>query len=486
MILDETLKQVFYKATTNAEFGKYFSQLPLSQDYFSDNVDLAKYIQRHYYKNDSPVSMSSLLIEIENDLSVRHKNTKEDLDNWKLSINNLSDLSNSDNFSNNEEINQETDKWLRRKKFYQIITDSISNNHIGDEKSTNQLIDKLDQLSLIGSEDSKIDSIDLFNDDSTDKIIDMVKEDKKDYISTGYPSIDNDLFGGLSRGELGMIIGSYGQGKTMALTNLASNYLINGLDVCFIELEEKGVRMVMRILSTLAQKSKRKLFGLNDEDTSNYLKSIMNQLINRHKNGSLGKFELWTADSYEVGLSTIEKKLNHYFQLNNKYPDIIMIDYPELLTNEFDRNNRRDDVSMGMLYHKIRDLGSKYNSVIWTASQTNRMSSLENTITGYSISGSAQKLHAVELAITINSNKEEFENNFIRLYVDKARNHSDTFQKTLMFKVDPSCSRIMEESPAEKEEHQKLIDEMGTSSTKKGMSYSRTENELKKLRKEIE
>ena len=210
--------------------------------------------------------MSSLLIEIENDLSVRHKNTKEDLDNWKLSINNLSDLSNSDNFSNNEEINQETDKWLRRKKFYQIITDSISNNHIGDEKSTNQLIDKLDQLSLIGSEDSKIDSIDLFNDDSTDKIIDMVKEDKKDYISTGYPSIDNDLFGGLSRGELGMIIGSYGQGKTMALTNLASNYLINGLDVCFIELEEKGVRMVMRILSTLAQKSKRKLFGLNDED----------------------------------------------------------------------------------------------------------------------------------------------------------------------------------------------------------------------------
>ena len=62
--MDETLKQVFYKATTNAEFGKYFSQLPLSQDYFSDNVDLAKYIQRHYYKNDSPVSMSSLLIEI--------------------------------------------------------------------------------------------------------------------------------------------------------------------------------------------------------------------------------------------------------------------------------------------------------------------------------------------------------------------------------------------------------------------------------------
>ena len=114
------------------------------------------------------------------------------------------------------------------------------------------------------------------------------------------------------------------------------------------------------------------------------------------------------------------------------------------------------------------------------------MSSLENTITGYSISGSAQKLHAVELAITINSNKEEFENNFIRLYVDKARNHSDTFQKTLLFKVDPSCSRIMEESPAEKEEHQKLIDEMGTSSTKKGMSYSRTENELKKLRKEID
>ena len=90
---------------------------------------------------------------------------------------------------------------------------------------------------------------------------------------------------------------------------------------------------------------------------------------------------------------------------------------------------------MGMLYHKIRDLGSKYNSVIWTASQTNRMSSLENTITGYSISGSAQKLHAVELAITINSNKEEFENNFIRLYVDKARNHSDTFQKTLLFQL---------------------------------------------------
>ena len=480
--MDETLKQVFYKATNNPEYGKYFSQLPLSSDYFGEFVDLAKYIQRHYYNSDQPISMSSLLIEIENDLNNRHKNTKEELDGWKLSVTNLADLSDTDNYANSEEINQAADKWLRRKKFYQIITESISNNNIGDAKSTNQLIDKLDQLSLIGSEDSELSSIDLFNQDNSDKIIEMVKDDKKDYISTGYKSLDNDLYGGLSRGELGMVIGSYGQGKTMTLANLSANYLINKLDVCFIELEEKPVRMIMRMLSTLVKKSKRELFGLKDEDNSKYLENILRQLTNRYNQHTLGKFELWSANSYEVSLDTIEKKLNRYFQVNNKYPDVIMIDYPELLNNEFDRVNRRDDVSMGMLYHRIRDLGAKYKSVVWTASQTNRMSSLENTITGYSISGSAQKLHAVELAITVNSNKEEFKNNFLRLYVDKARNHSDTFEPTLMFKVDPSCSRIIEESPAEKEEHQKLIDEMGTSSSKKGMSYDRTESELKKLR----
>lgn len=78
--------------------------------------------------------------------------------------------------------------------------------------------------------------------------------------------------------------------------------------------------------------------------------------------GRLGQFTLWTAESYTVTLSAIEKKLQKYYQDKGFYPDMLIIDYPELLKNDYINSGVREEHATEMLTHSIRDLAK---NIIW-------------------------------------------------------------------------------------------------------------------------
>jgi len=55
-------------------------------------------------------------------------------------------------------------------------------------------------------------------------------------ISTGWASVDKKLFGGFNRGELNIFAGGSGAGKSLFLQNLAVNWSLAGLNVCYVSL----------------------------------------------------------------------------------------------------------------------------------------------------------------------------------------------------------------------------------------------------------
>jgi hypothetical protein len=62
-------------------------------------------------------------------------------------------------------------------------------------------------------------------------------KDKNGQVSTGWPSMDRRLFGGMNRGELNIFAGGSGAGKSLFLANLGVNWALQGLNVVYLTLE---------------------------------------------------------------------------------------------------------------------------------------------------------------------------------------------------------------------------------------------------------
>ena len=62
-------------------------------------------------------------------------------------------------------------------------------------------------------------------------------KDNNGQVSTGWPTMDKRLFGGMNRGELNIFAGGSGAGKSLFLANLGVNWALAGLNVLYLTLE---------------------------------------------------------------------------------------------------------------------------------------------------------------------------------------------------------------------------------------------------------
>lgn len=491
ILLDETLRQVFYKAMKDSDFGKnVFYSLPLSEDYFGEEVDLAKYIQKFYYNHNSDISGHSLKLLIEKDLENTHHLTEEVRNDWEVKINDVVDI--EDNFSNNQDINDLVDSWSRKKLFYKSITETVSNHDISKSDVINGLITKLENINSL-TKKSNITDLDVFNTETLENTISEISDSFSEPVPTGFRDLDNALYTGLRAKEAGMVVASTGAGKTTTLLNLASNYLINKFPVVFLELEEDMGQLILKSLSNLVNMSRSNFFDSSNSIDVNTLSKILSLVDKAYSEKRLGKFNLWNAESYTVTIEDIENRLKDYFDNLGYYPKVLIIDYPDLMLNNFENSNLQSNVATERMFHKLRDLAKKYGIILWVASQANRSGYLSQDITLYSIEGSKAKTNSMDLIVSVNATSKEYDEGFTRLKILKARNRSDHFPSDsyVKLKVDKSSVRYLDESPEEEEEHQKLLDELGTAlntspKTNKKMDYQITDGEIQNLRDRIE
>ena len=82
-------------------------------------------------------------------------------------------------------------------------------------------------------------------------------KDKNGQISTGWPTIDKKLFGGMNRGELNIFAGGSGAGKSLFLANLGVNWSLQGLNVVYLtlELSEEDISYSDEVLNIMLDKN---------------------------------------------------------------------------------------------------------------------------------------------------------------------------------------------------------------------------------------
>lgn len=226
-------------------------------------------------------------------------------------------------------------------------------------------------------------------------------------ISTGWPAIDKVLNGGWERQTLSTFIAPTGAGKSMFLVNVASAALERGLNVLYCTLEMADWKIGLRADSYFSG------VPINDvADNEERVASIV-------KEKAKGRLIIKEWPTKQASVQTIRAHIQKLEQTKEFKPDIIVLDYADLLRGTRGYGEKRHELEG--IYEELRGLAQEFNAVVVTADQTNRAGLNDEIVTLQSIAESYAKATVCDLIITISRKMEDKQNGTGRLFVAKSR-----------------------------------------------------------------
>ena len=149
-----------------------------------------------------------------------------------------------------------------------------------------------------------------------------------------------------------------------------------------------------------------------------------------------------------TNVSNIRSLLNILRNHENFIPDTIIVDYIGLLKIS-DKGMAKYE-AMEQTVTDLRGLAQENNCVVWTATQTNRQGRNVRLITDSELGDSYGQIRPVDLAVSLNQNREEYDEGMMRLYAMKVRNGRAFF--TVPLNINYGTLRIEEGEQDDAEE----------------------------------
>ena len=245
----------------------------------------------------------------------------------------------------------------------------------------------------------------------------ILSEDFSDRFGTILPSLNRCLDGGLSLGELGMVVAPPGVGKSMFLVNQAVQSLSEGRKVLYISLEMSEDKIAQRFDSVLTKIPQSRL-KTNQSALSQRLEKVREAIPNSDL----------VIKQFPTGLATVNTVRSLLVQLKNYddfVPDLLIVDYLELMrpTNE----GMHEYQAQQRISEELRGLAVENKCLLWTATQTNRQGRAVKVITDSELADAYGKIRTCDFAVSLNQTEEEFDSGRMRCYVMKSRNSNQRF-----------------------------------------------------------
>jgi replicative DNA helicase len=393
--------KVISSLLTHKEFLQNINDV-LSDEYFSNPAHkwVINEIIKYYEKFHTTISMDILKVEMKKlDNEVLKVSVKEQLrEAYKADIDDLA------------YVQEEFSTFCKNQQLKKALLNSVDLLKAGDYDSIKYMIEsamKAGQDKNIGHEYKK---------DTESRY----REDHRSIVPTPWDQINELIQGGLGNGDLGLIFGNPGGGKSWTLVALGGHAVKMGYNVIHYTLE-------------LSEAYTGRRYDAFFTGTS------VDQL-EKHK----AEVETLTADlpgeliirEYPMGkttINTIESHIKKVIDLGIQ-PDLILIDYIDLLSTRkrnVDRKGEIDDI-----YTSTKGLARELNIPIWSVSQVNRAGAKDDIIEGDKAAGSYDKMMITDLSLSLSRKKEDKVNGTGRLHIMKNRYGMDG----LTFQVDVNTS----------------------------------------------
>jgi replicative DNA helicase len=293
---------------------------------------------------------------------------------------------------------------------------------------------------------------------------------KRTPIPTGLVHFDQILNGGLSRGELGVIVAPTGLGKSWLLAFIGSNAIINKFKIIHYTLELYDYQVGLRYDTIFT--------GIPQDQIPGMVDVVKKKLKKMDTNSSL---QIKHYPTKKAGINTVRLHLDKLMQ-QGFIPDVIIIDYADLMRPSQKYDQKRFELEG--IYEELRGLAGELNVPLWTASQSNRGSVDSEVISIAAISESFAKAAVADVIATFSRTPNDKVNNTGRLYVAKNRAGRDGI--VIPIKMDLSSFKIETEKPYESyEELKSALAESGDTEEFK-IHNKEVYEEFKKKKKEDE
>ena len=205
-------------------------------------------------------------------------------------------------------------------------------------------------------------------------------------VSTGWPTMDKILYGGMSRGELNIFAGGSGSGKSLVMMNIALSWLQQGLSGVYVSLELSEELCALRtdaMLSGMSTKDIRK-----DIDTAELKVKMVGKKSGRYRIKALPA---------QSNVNDIRSFIKEYqIQTNNKV-DFVMVDYLDLVMPVSVKVNPNDQfIKDKYVAEELRNLSQELGVLLVTASQLNRSAVEEIEFDHSHIAGGISKINTAD------------------------------------------------------------------------------------------
>lgn len=219
----------------------------------------------------------------------------------------------------------------------------------------------------------------------------------------GIPLMDSKIRGGLDPAALGIIMAPAKRGKSLFLVNAAANSLLRGLNVAVVSLELRK--------HDYAQRFDARLTGIPiNELATNYAAHA--SLVRKRTRRLTGRLFIQSWGSNTASTNDVHVWLK---ALDSRYgfkPDLLVVDYIDLLIVKTRRNDRPDT---GEICKALRQMGEDFNCAVWSASQTNRGSFHGRTIDLEDVAEDLQKIQVADVIMGWAQTQKEKDNKRGRL-----------------------------------------------------------------------
>lgn len=264
-------------------------------------------------------------------------------------------------------------------------------------------------------------------------------------VETRWPIINEIMDGGLSRGELGVILGAAGSGKSWLLQSLAAHALQKGLIVVYYTLELDEAYVGRRFDALLT--------GIPFQNLKFHQDEVAERL------GYIEKGQLFINyfPEYSITVTGIRTHIEKYIMRGIK-PDLIVLDYADCLKPIMLGKRERSDQIAGDVYSMLKGIAGELQLPIFTASQVNRSGASADIIQGHDVADSYIKIMKADFIMSLSRKVEDKIAGTGRIHIIKNRFGPDgiTFPSKINFST--GHIEIHEGATVEGKETQKMMD----------------------------
>jgi replicative DNA helicase len=261
------------------------------------------------------------------------------------------------------------------------------------------------------------------------------RAEERNPIPTPWPHINDLLMGGLGAGDVGIIFGSPGGGKSWMLTALGALPVSLGYTVNHYTLELSEGYMGRRYDATFTGVRVQEL-GLHRKEVDEMVSKLKGKLV--IKEFSMGK----------ASIASIESHIQKCTDLGQK-PDLIIIDYVDLLKSKRKSVDRKDEIDD--IYISTKALARDLKLPIWTVSQVNRAGAKDDVIEGDKAAGSYNKVMIADFAMSLSRKRLDKVNGTGRSHIMKNRYGSDGMTYPMKINTENGNIEILEREMEEGE-----------------------------------